>query len=74
MTDLIDLLWRITGWKLEGYILQPIGKHFPSPEFMKTVAEKLSKAIPKAQYRSLDGQNHGVKPDVIAPILIDFFK
>ncbi len=45
-----------------------------SPEFMKVVAEKLSKAIPKAEYISLNGQNHGVKPDVIAPILIDFFK
>lgn len=45
-----------------------------SPDFMKSVAESLSKAIPKAQYRVLDGQNHGVKPDVIAPILIEFFK
>lgn len=45
-----------------------------SPEFMKTVAESLSKAIPKAHYRMLEGQNHGVKPDVIAPILTKFFK
>ncbi len=44
-----------------------------SPEFMKIVAEKLSRTIPKAQYRSLDGQNHGVKPEIIAPILIEFF-
>ncbi len=45
-----------------------------SPEFMKSVAESLSKAMPKAQYRNLDGQNHGVKPEVMAPILIEFFK
>ena len=45
-----------------------------SPEFMRIVAERLSKIIPKAQHRSIDGQNHGVKPEVIAPILTEFFK
>ena len=39
-----------------------------SPEFMRKAAEAVGKAIPKAQYRTLDKQNHGVKPDVIAPV------
>jgi len=44
-----------------------------SPAFMHDVAESLSKAIPKAQHRTLEGQTHGVKPDVLAPVLVEFF-
>lgn len=44
-----------------------------SPAFMRSVAESLSKAIPKAQYRTLDRQTHGVKPAVVAPVLVEFF-
>jgi pimeloyl-ACP methyl ester carboxylesterase len=42
--------------------------------FMHEVAESLSKAIPKAKRRTLAGQTHGVKPNVLAPVLVEFFR
>ena len=30
-------------------------------------------ALPTAEFRVLDGQTHDVDPDVLAPVLIDFF-
>jgi pimeloyl-ACP methyl ester carboxylesterase len=41
---------------------------------MRDVAQAISKAIPKAQLRTLDGQTHGVSPKSLAPVLIEFFK
>src|SRR5512143_1516330 len=41
--------------------------------FMRDAAEALSKAIPNAQLRTLDKQTHGVKPQVLAPVLVEFF-
>ena len=46
------------------------GAGFP---FMKDTAEALSKAIPHAQHRILEGQRHDVSNDVLAPVLIEFF-
>lgn len=45
-----------------------------SPAFMRSVAESLSNAISKAQYLTLDGQTHGVKPAILAPVLLEFFR
>ncbi|MDB5171155.1 MAG: alpha/beta hydrolase [Candidatus Saccharibacteria bacterium] len=45
-----------------------------SPAFMGTTAHKLSKALPHAVLRSLEGQTHDVKAAVLAPYLIDFMK
>lgn len=42
--------------------------------FMHQTASALAKAIPGAQQRTLDGQTHDVKAEVIAPVLIEFFK
>lgn len=42
--------------------------------FMHMTATKLAKAIPNAQHRTLDGQTHEVASDVLAPVLIEFFK
>lgn len=42
--------------------------------FMHESAKTLAKAVPNAKYRTLEGQTHDVAPDVIAPILIDFFQ
>ncbi len=41
--------------------------------FMEPTAQALTKAIPHAQHRVLPGQTHAVSPDVLAPILIEFF-
>ena len=36
-------------------------------------ARALADALPDAQHRTLEGQEHGVEPDAIAPVLADFF-
>jgi pimeloyl-ACP methyl ester carboxylesterase len=41
--------------------------------FMRTSAEKLAKAIPNAQRRTIEGQSHDVSSEVLAPVLIEFF-
>jgi pimeloyl-ACP methyl ester carboxylesterase len=40
--------------------------------FMRDTALTLSRAIPCAQWRTLDGQTHEVHPDVLAPVLVEF--
>ncbi len=42
--------------------------------FMHTAADALTAAIPNAQRRTLEGQSHEVASDVLAPVLIEFFK
>jgi len=41
--------------------------------FMYDTAQALGKAIPNAQVRTLKGQTHDVDPDVLAPVLMEFF-
>ena len=41
--------------------------------FMHATASALAKAIPHAQQRTLEGQTHDVKKEVLAPVLIEFF-
>lgn len=41
--------------------------------FMHATATALAKAIPHAQQRTLEGQTHDVKADVVAPVLVEFF-
>ncbi len=42
--------------------------------FMKDTALALSRAIPHAEFRTLEGQTHNVASEVIAPVLVEFFK
>ncbi len=42
--------------------------------FMLDTAQALTKAIPQAQHRTLEGQPHDVNLEVLAPVLIEFFK
>jgi pimeloyl-ACP methyl ester carboxylesterase len=42
--------------------------------FIKQAAFTLSKAIHNAEFRTLEGQTHAASSDVIAPVLIEFFK
>ncbi|HTV99381.1 MAG TPA: alpha/beta hydrolase [Streptosporangiaceae bacterium] len=41
--------------------------------FMRETAETLSKAMPNARLRGVDGQTHDVSPDALAPLLAEFF-
>lgn len=47
------------------------GASFP---FMRPAADALAQAMPHAQRHTLDGQQHNVAPDVIAPVLEEFFR
>ena len=42
--------------------------------FMYDTALALSKAMPNAQLRTLEGQRHDVNLEVLAPVLVEFFK
>jgi pimeloyl-ACP methyl ester carboxylesterase len=44
-----------------------------SPEWIRNANRALAGALPDASHRTLDGQTHMVKPDAVAPVLIDFF-
>lgn len=41
--------------------------------FMRVTAETLSKVMPHAQFRTLDGQTHDVSAAALAPVLGEFF-
>lgn len=41
--------------------------------FMRDTAMALAKAMPNAQHRTLEGQTHDIDPQVLAPILVEFF-
>ncbi|MEP7294482.1 MAG: alpha/beta fold hydrolase [Chloroflexota bacterium] len=41
--------------------------------FMHAAADALTDAIPNAERRTLEGQTHEVAPEVLAPVLIEFF-
>jgi pimeloyl-ACP methyl ester carboxylesterase len=43
-------------------------------DWMRDTAQAISNAIPKAQFRTLDGQTHGVSPKALAPVLAEFFQ
>ncbi len=42
--------------------------------FMADTAKILAKAIPHGQQRTLEGQSHDVNLEVLAPVLVEFFK
>jgi hypothetical protein len=41
--------------------------------FMKQTALTLSKAIPNAEFRTIEGQTHAIASEAIAPVLAKFF-
>src|SRR5260370_29407403 len=45
-----------------------------SPAFMHNAAQAAALALPNAQRRTLEGQTHDVAPEVLAPVLEEFFK
>jgi pimeloyl-ACP methyl ester carboxylesterase len=44
-----------------------------SEEWMHNATQNLVRILPNARYRSLPGQTHAAAPDVIVPVLIEFF-
>jgi hypothetical protein len=40
---------------------------------MRQAAQGLAAALPNARYRTLKGQGHDLVPEVLAPILAEFF-
>ena len=44
-----------------------------SPAWMRHAADAVAEVLPGARRRTLDGQRHAVAPEVIAPVLTDFF-
>ncbi len=44
-----------------------------SPAFMRNAAQAAADALPNAQRRTLKGQTHDVAPEVLAPVLEEFF-
>lgn len=49
------------------------GASLEAMPFMRPTADKLAKVIPNARRRTLEGQAHDVSPEVLAPILVEFF-
>jgi pimeloyl-ACP methyl ester carboxylesterase len=45
-----------------------------SPAWMRHANQSLAAALPQAQYRTLEGQTHMLKPKAHAPVLVVFFK
>jgi pimeloyl-ACP methyl ester carboxylesterase len=45
-----------------------------SPRWMREATQALANVLPHAQNRTLPGQSHGVEPEVLAPVLVEFFK
>ena len=41
--------------------------------FMRATADELAKTMPNAQRRTLEGQQHDVSNEALAPVLIEFF-
>jgi pimeloyl-ACP methyl ester carboxylesterase len=45
-----------------------------SPAWMRHANQSLATVLPNAQYRTLEGQTHMLKPKAHAPVLVEFFK
>jgi len=42
--------------------------------FMYDTAKAIAGAVPHGQHRTLEGQRHDVSPEVLAPVLVEFFE
>lgn len=45
-----------------------------SPAWMRNAAQALAEVLPNAEYNTIPGQTHMLKPAAIAPVLVDFLK
>lgn len=44
-----------------------------SPAWLREAARLVAEAAPRGTYRTLEGQTHAVEPEVLAPVLAEFF-
>lgn len=44
-----------------------------SPDWMIDVGRQVADALPNGRYEVLEGQEHVVAPEVLAPVLAEFF-
>ncbi|MEU7412760.1 alpha/beta hydrolase [Streptomyces sp. NPDC042638] len=44
-----------------------------SPEWMRTASREIAETVPQGAYRVLEGQTHMVEPEVLGPVLTEFF-
>ncbi|MFJ8632846.1 alpha/beta fold hydrolase [Streptomyces sp. NPDC093568] len=44
-----------------------------SPAWMREAARVIAETVPDGSYRSLPGQTHMVEPEVLGPVLVEFF-
>ncbi|WP_406413830.1 alpha/beta fold hydrolase [Streptomyces sp. NBC_01614] len=44
-----------------------------SPAWMREATRAVAETVPEGTYRSLEGQTHTVEPDVLGPVLAEFF-
>ncbi|MGI8856115.1 MAG: alpha/beta fold hydrolase [Thermomicrobiales bacterium] len=61
---------RAAGVRVPALVLTG-GESYP---FMHDTARTLSQAMPQAQIRTLEGQAHNVNVEVLAPVLVAFFR
>jgi pimeloyl-ACP methyl ester carboxylesterase len=72
--DTIALMEQYPDMELDGVDMKTLVMYgAKSPAFMGETAQAISKTMPHSQLRSLDGQMHDVKADVLAPVLAEFF-
>jgi pimeloyl-ACP methyl ester carboxylesterase len=45
-----------------------------SPAWMRNAMKQLATVLPSATYRTLEGQTHMLKPEVMTPVLAEFFR
>jgi hypothetical protein len=45
-----------------------------SPNWMRNAMWALADVLPNARHNTLDGQTHIVKPEALAPVLVEFFE
>lgn len=65
-------LKRAAGVRVPALLMDG-GENLAYMPFMHATAESLAQAIPHARQRTLDGQTHDVKAEVLAPALVEFF-
>ncbi len=73
--DTVELMERYQAIKTKDITVPSLVMYGgASPAFMGDTAKKLSHAMPHATLKLVEKQTHDVKPNVLTPILIEFFK
>jgi hypothetical protein len=44
-----------------------------SPAWQRAAVRALADVLPNAQRRTLEGQSHGADPEILGPVLVEFF-